>query len=214
MEYILKQINSVNGTIGSMVCDATGAVLAHAFPAQFEHGMLHTSAVAVCNLFAALKDMSGGVKMADLRYQNGRVVVKPVAGICLVVVCDHSVKMQLLSITLNVSTGKLENVAKGGRHAGISVSRPDTAADVSPRNKQQFFENGLLSSDFEFMQTALAKNLGPMAKIIFFECVEKWQQQNMPSKSTLPQLIEVVVQEIDDPARVADFRQRVAHLLN
>jgi hypothetical protein len=63
------------------------------------------------------------------------------------------------------------------------------------------------------MQTTLAKFLGPMAKIIFLECVEKWLQDQQPAKSTLPQLVDIVAAEIGDPAKTSDYRQRVSTFL-
>jgi hypothetical protein len=57
------------------------------------------------------------------------------------------------------------------------------------------------------MQTALAKILGPMAKIVFIECVEMWQRSCDPSKSTLPELLNIIASEIDEPKKAASFRQ-------
>jgi hypothetical protein len=60
------------------------------------------------------------------------------------------------------------------------------------------------------MQTTLAKFMGPMAKVIFLECVEKWLQDHHPVKATLPQLVDIVAAEIGDPAKTSDYRQRVS----
>jgi len=63
------------------------------------------------------------------------------------------------------------------------------------------------------MQTTLAKFMGPMAKIIFLECVEKWLEGHQPVKASLPQLVDIVAAEIGDPAKMSDYRQKVATFL-
>jgi hypothetical protein len=63
------------------------------------------------------------------------------------------------------------------------------------------------------MQSTLAKFLGPMAKIIFIECLEKWLLAHQPVKAALPHLIDIVVSELDGPDQIADYRQKVTTFL-
>jgi hypothetical protein len=76
-------------------------------------------------------------------------------------------------------------------------------------------EKGALAPSLQGMQMALAKFMGPMAQIIFLECVEKWMGNHpQPVKSSLPYLVDIVVEEIGDPAKMAEYRQRVSTFLS
>lgn len=90
-----------------------------------------------------------------------------------------------------------------------AAKSPPTPA-ASPR---ELIEKGPLSAYLQGMQTILAKYVGPMAKIIFLECVEKWLQDYQPAKSSLPHLVDIVAAEIGDQAKMTDYRQKVSVIL-
>jgi len=218
MKEILRQINSVTGIIGSMACNDQGNLLALAFPPIFDEEMLTTIATSTCENLAGLEEITGGVKMTDFRYQNGRVVVKPFGYGFLFIVCESTINMQLLTITLNVAMKKIEKFFKETVvpvTTSIPLAKP-FAQPQAPLNHlpvQNIIEMGPLSSQLQFIQSGLAKYLGPMAAIIFPECVEKWLQKHQPIKEELSYLVEIAIQEIDTPTKATEFRQRVAHLL-
>jgi predicted regulator of Ras-like GTPase activity (Roadblock/LC7/MglB family) len=213
MEDVLKQINTVTGALGSMVYDDQGHLLAHVFPNIFDKSLLSATVLTVSENLPGLEEMNGGVKMIDFRFQNGRIVVKPVDGGCLVLLCDGSINMQALIISLNVAIKKVEKILKSGTVAPQQISATTTAPAGRDLSPQGLIDKGPVSPYLQGMQTTLAKFLGPMAKIIFLECVERWLQDQQPVKSALPQLVDIVAAEIGDPAKISDYRQRVSTFL-
>jgi len=211
MKEVLKQINAVAGTIGSMAYDDQGQLLAHVFPSIFDENMLRGAIATVSGNLPGLDDMTGGVKMVDFRFQNGRVVVRPVDGGCLVLLCESTINLQTLIISVNIAVKKMEKILKADNYSPQQASAPaPVAAAVSSRD---LIEKGPFSPQLQGMQTILAKFLGPMAKIIFLECLDKWLLTNQPVKSALPQLVDIVVTEIGDPAKMTEYRQKVSVLL-
>ena len=213
MEEVLKQIKTVPGTLGCMVYDDQGHLVSHVFPGIFDQQTLRGAVKTVSENLPGLKDLTGGMKMIDFRFQNGRVVVKPVDGGCVVILCDGTINLQSLIISLNVA---IKQVEKNLKSAGPVALQTPVAATTSSRvtaSPQDLIEKGPLSGYLQGMQTTLAKFLGPMAKIIFLECVEKWLQDYQPVKASLPQLVDFVAAEIGDPAKVSDYRQRVSTFL-
>jgi predicted regulator of Ras-like GTPase activity (Roadblock/LC7/MglB family) len=214
MRDALRQINTVAGTMGSMVCNDHGHLISHLFPAIFDESMLRAAVTTVSENLPGLQDITGGVKMIDFRFQSGRVVVKPVAGGCLVILCENTINLQVLVISLNVVIKKIEKILKeGGTAPQQQVSAPAPTSSGSVASSQNIVENGPLATQLQGMQTTLAKFLGPMAKIVFLECVDTWVQTHQPVKATLPQLIDIVVKEIGDPSKMADYRQKVSGFL-
>jgi len=213
MDEVLKQIKTVPGTLGCLVYDDQENLAAHLFPGIFDQKMLRAAVLTMSENLPGLKDYTGGVRLIDFRFQSGRIVVKPVEGGCLVILCEGTVNLQALIISLNVAIKQVEKLLKSGNptpRISPEETRVTTGSKVSPLD---LIEKGPLSPYLQGMQTTLAKFLGPMAKIIFLECVEKWLQDHQPVKPALPQLVDIVAGEIGDPAKVSDYRQRVSSFL-
>lgn len=214
MEEVLKQIKTVPGTLGCMVYDLHGHVVSQEFPGIFDKKVLSATVAIMSQNLPGLMELTGGVKMVDFRFQRGRVVVKPVVGGCLVILCDASVNLQLLLISLNLALKQVETILAAAtpvnQQAAVVPVPPSSTSTASP---WELIEKGPMALSLQGMQTALTKFMGPMAQVIFLECVEKWQQNHQPVKAALPHLVDIVVEEIGDPAKMSDYRQRVSTFL-
>lgn len=107
MKDILQHINSVDGIIGSAVFSQKGNVLAHVFPALIDVESLKKAASLTLECTHGLQ-ISETLDLLDLRYQDGRILVKTFPGAMLFLLCANSINLQVLSITLNLAVKKLE----------------------------------------------------------------------------------------------------------
>lgn len=107
MKDILQHINSVDGVIGSALFSPKGSVLAHAFPALIDAASLNKAASLTLECTHGLQ-MSQTLDLLDLRYSEGRIIVKAFPGAMLFLLCANSINLQVLSITLNLAVKKLE----------------------------------------------------------------------------------------------------------
>lgn len=107
MKDILQQINSVGGVIGSGVFSDRGEVLAHAFPPLIDAASLQKAASLTLDCSHGLQ-ISQTLDLLDLRYSDGRILVKTFPGAMLLLLCANSINLQVLSITLNLAVKKLE----------------------------------------------------------------------------------------------------------
>jgi predicted regulator of Ras-like GTPase activity (Roadblock/LC7/MglB family) len=107
MKDILQHINSVDGVIGSALFSHTGDVLVHAFPALIDAAALKESASLTLECSHGLQ-ISQALDLLDLRYSDGRILVKAFPGAMLFLLCANSINLQILSITLNLAVKKLE----------------------------------------------------------------------------------------------------------
>ncbi|HEY6838958.1 MAG TPA: roadblock/LC7 domain-containing protein [Geobacteraceae bacterium] len=110
MQAVLTQINSMPGIVGSLVCDEDGRLTAQAFPPLFDTTMLDQAAAILADSTFGLQSATGSVDLLDLRYNEARIVVKPMSHSFLLLLCTKAVNMQLLTISLNVAIKKLERV--------------------------------------------------------------------------------------------------------
>lgn len=107
MKDILQHINSVDGVIGSALFSHKGEVLVHAFPALIDAVSLKKAASLTLECSHGLQ-VAQSLDLLDLRYSDGRVLVKSFPGALLFLLCANSINLQVLSITLNLAVKKLE----------------------------------------------------------------------------------------------------------
>lgn len=111
MQSIMLGLTSVPGVMGGMLTDERGNVLADSFPAFFDKGTLKGAADLLVDNTIGLQDVTGGVKLFDIRFELGRVIIKTLPHMFMVVLCQPQVNVQLLFISLNVAIKKLEKLA-------------------------------------------------------------------------------------------------------
>ena len=109
MEQVLQQINTLPGVVGSFVTLADGRVAASAFPPLFDKPIIEDAAGSLAAIRERLQ-LGESMNLLDLRYSNGRILVKSLAGGILLLLCTKEVNLQELAISLNVGMKKLEKL--------------------------------------------------------------------------------------------------------
>ncbi|MGD0585348.1 MAG: roadblock/LC7 domain-containing protein [Oryzomonas sp.] len=133
MQDILQHINSVEGVIGSAVFSDKGEVFAHAFPSLIDAAAIKKAAALTLECTHGLQ-IEQTLDMLDLRYAEGRILVKPFPGAMLCLLCAKNINLQVLFITLNLAVKRLESLlpkpeepAESGHHDGISALQGDAS---------------------------------------------------------------------------------------
>ena len=107
MKNVLQSIKSVDGVIGSAVFSLRGEVFSHDFPSLFDAASLKKAVSLTLDCFHGLQ-ISQTLDLLDLRYSDGRILVKAFPGAMLFLLCTNNINLQVLSITLNLAVKKLE----------------------------------------------------------------------------------------------------------
>ncbi len=109
MQAILQYINNVEGVIGSAVFSGKGEVYAHAFPSLISASALKKAAALTLECTYGLQ-IEQTLDILDLRYAEGRILVKSFPGAMLCLLCAKSINLQVLFITLNLAVKRLESL--------------------------------------------------------------------------------------------------------
>jgi len=136
MQSVLNQLNAVPGVVGSMVCDAEGALVSNCFPPLFDNAALANAARVLADGAAGLETVTGKVGMVDLRYGDARIVVKPMAGAHLVLLCAAQTNLQLLNISASVALPKLEKLV-AARPPPVVAAPPPAPASKKEKEKEK-----------------------------------------------------------------------------
>ena len=128
MQTILQQVNTVPEVIGSLVCSSDGTVLGQAFPPLFDSTIIARVADLVAASPLGLTAPNNDAGLLDLRFNEGRVVIRQVPNGALLVLCTKSVNLPLLTISINVAATKLNPASTGVSAA----SRPPLPPEQEP----------------------------------------------------------------------------------
>jgi predicted regulator of Ras-like GTPase activity (Roadblock/LC7/MglB family) len=131
MQEQLERIKAVSGVSGSFVCDEDGEVLGSALGRDVDSHRLHLVTRTLAQTMAGLRSVQrrrpGGL---DILYAKGRLLIKPMSGGSLAILCSRQVNIPLLNLTANVAVRKigaeLRNARKQAKEAE-AVSSPEDA---------------------------------------------------------------------------------------
>lgn len=130
-------------------------------------------------------------------------------GIVLLTVCDLQANCSLVSTTAAMLADDMREKLEQ-----LSAVQPKSTEEQFFRHKE-----GQPDKDEEVSQqclleveNALAAAIGPVAKMIMSDHVHKWKTGGPSALSRLPELLELLAEEIEDPALIAEFRAKLQHL--
>ena len=108
MEVVLEQINKIQGVTGSLLFTQDGKLLCNALPPAYENKKLQEAADLVADSLIGINEATGGVSSLDFRFSNFRIIVKPLQGGYLLLICEQKLNLQLFNMSLSVAQKKLE----------------------------------------------------------------------------------------------------------
>ena len=127
MQTILQQITAIDGVIGCSLYNDQGRILAAACPLILDEKQLTIAAGTILDCLHALQ-ISQTVITMDLRFSEGRLIVRPMGGAFLSVLCSQHVNMSMVAITLNLALRKLEQMLPKSGELPVAA----TVASVIP----------------------------------------------------------------------------------
>ena len=129
MQTILQQITAIDGVIGTSLYNEQGKILAAACPLILDDKQLGTAAGTILDCLHALQIPQTLVAM-DLRFAEGRLMVRPLTGAYISVLCSKNVNMSMVNITLNLALRKLEQMLPkpGAAPAAVTTGGNDGMA--------------------------------------------------------------------------------------
>ncbi|WLT32248.1 roadblock/LC7 domain-containing protein [Geothrix sp. PMB-07] len=129
MQTILDQMNTLPGMVGSLVYGPEGRILAQAFPAAFDASQLAEAVDMLLNGAHGLEVATGPIAMLDFRYRGARIIVRPIKGATLLLLCTPQANLPFLNISLGMAIPKVEKLA--AQRALLPEPTPPGKADDS-----------------------------------------------------------------------------------
>ena len=138
MQALLQSMSSVPGVVGGMVCVPEGRVVARSLPQGFDDALLEEAASVLADGCVGLDTVTGPLGLVDLRYAEARIVARPIEQGLLLLLCNKSVNLQLLLISLAPTAKKIEKLLAEAREAS---SEPEGRAAGAEGGKSKGKKN-------------------------------------------------------------------------
>lgn len=149
MQTILQQITAIDGVIGCTLYSDQGKILASACPLILDEKQLAVAAGTVLDCLHALQISQSLVGM-ELRFSEGRLIVRPMAGAFLSVLCSLHVNTSMVTITLNLALRKLEQMLpKPGEAQTTPVAASPAVVEDGLPLRVAHLQKGDVSSSFD-----------------------------------------------------------------
>lgn len=128
----LQQLAAVPGVVGSMVFGFSGDVVASFFPPVFDPTGLQQLASRLAGDEYFQGWLADDQAALDLRYADGRVVIRSMQGSWLLVLCTPQANSQLLAMSLTQAVRRIRSPRDPGR-AATEVPPPLPASSALDR---------------------------------------------------------------------------------
>ena len=151
MQEVLKQIASLDGVMGTTLFNEQGKVLAHVCPPLIDASQLSTAAMTIMDCVEGLQ-ITQSVHSIELRYAEGRIVIRKLQGAFICVPCAKNVNLSMVNITLNLALKKLEALIPKMSASAAAVAMPGKASAPAGDGMQlriAHLQKGDASSSFD-----------------------------------------------------------------
>ena len=211
METVLNELASIPGLMGAFVYQARGGILGSTLPDTYPEAKLQAIGKALSKICAAGTMNFPELSDVALSFDESTWFVRDLAEKAWVVlVGGPAFNVNLAAVSLHLVIEDLNEALAGGEAAPAPVALPTMPAAPKPAvSPQELMETRGLGPILQQMHGALAKIVGPMAGIIFMECLERWAGENEPRQENLPNLVALLVQETGDDTNAARYRKLV-----
>jgi predicted regulator of Ras-like GTPase activity (Roadblock/LC7/MglB family) len=183
---VLHQILGVPGAIGALVFSTEGEVLASDFPDHYSAGTIQNMVQLLSEDFLVQQALEGEGGGLDLRFNGGRVILRPVPKGAILALCSGSVNAQLMNLALLQAAHRLEKAP------------PTAPAAASPRKPPAVTVATTRSVVLGQLKLAFLGSIGPIGEFLFSRIHADWSAGADPRN--LRDFANLLAQELDEPS--------------
>ncbi|MDM8536385.1 hypothetical protein QUF70_06495 [Desulfobacterales bacterium HSG17] len=211
MNKILDEIKSIPGMIGGFIFNSQKGIRASNLPMIFKEDRLQKIAGMLIKMYSNGRTNFSDILEISIYYDESVLIIRDIGdSTYLIILCDPSINENLLTMSLNLVMGDLKKQKEP--HEKISISESGKNKNIGPKNEingENLLNEGPMSEKLKGMQTALAKIVGPMAKIIFIDALDEWVKIEQPGFSSINTLVKILGREIGDPEKTIYYRNLI-----
>lgn len=211
MNTVLDEIKTIPGIIGGFVFGVTHGIQMNNLPPVFKETNLNKIGKVLDKIYRSSKAGSPDITELSLYYEESTIIVRPLGKTAyLVIMSEPSLNQNLITMSMNMVADEIIQMGETLDSAAENLDSNTQTQSVKEISAEEIINNSPLSEQLCGMQTSLLKIIGPMAKIIFKDAINAWIGSNNPSESSLPRLVEILLNEINNSEREEKYLKMIA----
>ncbi|MBU1013797.1 MAG: hypothetical protein KKG99_12395 [Bacteroidetes bacterium] len=212
MNTVLDEIKTIPGIIGGFVFGVTHGIQMNNLPPVFKEDNLNKIGKVIDKIYRSSKAGSPDITELSLYYEESTIIVRPLGKTSyLIIMSEPSLNQNLITMSMSMVA---DEIIQMGETFDRAAENRDSNTQAQPVKKEisieEIINNSPISEQLSGMQAALLKIVGPMAKIIFKDAIKAWIGSNDPSESSLPRLVEILLNEINNSEREEKYINLIA----
>ncbi len=214
MNTIAQEFSVLPGVIGSCVSVQNKDMLFSSLPDYFSSDMVNDVSNNMGRMMqmAAVKGLEP--QTMAIRYDKFDIVAMQVeSNAMLLVLCDVGSNTSLIATTASMLAPEIANALQQEpeENSTKSIPPPDKTINASPPKEWQV--NIQTTQALEEIKQALLDTVGPVADLVYDECIERWTVSNPPDISRIFELIGCLSGEIDNSELFEEFKGKISTML-
>ena len=217
MKKVLDKLKLKQDIIGAYVFHVKGGVSAKNMPDDFTDTRLTAIAEKIVKIFSSgLKGLQD-VSEVSLIYEESIVTVCKITDhYYLIILSVPDAKRILLPMVLQSAMDELKSLIVNDRREDeikpeksgnrLSESFDENNPEI---DSERLMASGSMAKVLQELQIALTKVIGPIAGIIFMDSLKEWTATDHPDPSTIPNLLDILCKEINDPEKFNIYRKEI-----
>lgn len=211
MNTISKEFSMLPGFIGACISIRGQAPLFSSLPNTYTDAMIEESATSIGRMMqmAAVKGLSP--QTMSIRYNKFDIIGMPLENdALLLILCESGSNTSLVATTACMLGPEFEKMiiqAAQPKKQGVLTTEQTPPAPptntISPKTSQALEE----------IKQALYDTVGPIADMVFSDCLKLWTMNSPADISRIFEFIGLISTEIDNPELFDEFKEKISSLL-
>ncbi|MCB9653889.1 MAG: roadblock/LC7 domain-containing protein [Deltaproteobacteria bacterium] len=229
IEKSLTNLFELDGVRGTFVLDPKGQVLRSRAHAIYDQETLQRAASSVSKALDSMQVQHGEWNSTQIHFSDGKLLLRSLGQYILGVIADSSTNVAFANVALNVAAKKITEVIESKPIEAVAAA---AAAPQAPAAQPHLNVSGLsmsasglglsasgsappihMSDEVNAFVTrcvkALAKSVGPMAKVIVKETVRAIALNGELTRDQLRPLVKALEEKIEAVEERSEFRNRL-----
>ncbi len=213
MDTILQELTILPGVMGCYVFIKDAGVACSNLPESFTEEMATEAAVSLNRMLQMAEVKGLAPQSISITYDKFIVLSMPINPTAtLMALCDPGGNVALAATTVCMLAPEL-NKAVAQQVSNTEQSTPAEEEAPSKQKSDTAIDNEKTTAAMEQIKTALFQTVGPIADIVFDDCLETWTRNNPADISRIFELIGCLSGEIDNPDLFEEFKGKISSLL-
>ena len=211
MDAILKEILSLPEVAGACVIDEDLGIQMSGLPDFFTEAMAMEANKHVGRM-VKMSEMKGiEPQVISINFDKFIIIALSLSeSFLLLMLCNPSCNTPLVINTANILAPELKKAVESSIIT-IEYSPADSASEAAEASLEQVSPE--TTKALEHVKQSLFETVGPIAEMVFSDCIEQWTESSPPDISNISKLVDYISMEINNPELAKEFNSKVAPIL-